>query len=141
MRWVEVTLNVARLHCVLLGRFALLLTLTVEMLMAASDEGLCTLSPSHKQFTQVRYCRLELEQLAINPRELMSAFFAAMMWGSLCASVQGGPEKQVCFRINNTIAIAGNNKRFRTLYAVACRGCAQPFCDDIAHFRSEERRG
>lgn len=95
---------------------------TVEILMDVSDEGLCVLFPSQKQFIRVRYSTEELEKLAIfkssvtsefgiNLCELMSAVFAALMWGLLWASEPGSPVNHACFRIDNTSAIAWNNKR------------------------------
>ncbi|ETP42781.1 hypothetical protein F442_10334 [Phytophthora nicotianae P10297] len=91
--------------------------------MDASDRGLCTLFPAHKQFFQLEFDHAQRElirefnqsgnnEFGINVRELMSVVYAALIWGSSWTSGDEDPESHMKFWIDNMSAVAWSNKRF-----------------------------
>ena len=92
LRWFLLILQHAGLNQVSFTRFTNSTAPSVAIFMDASDLGLCALNPARKEYLQVRFDAAELRQIAtfkagassefgINPRELMSAVFASLVWG------------------------------------------------------------
>jgi hypothetical protein len=121
LRWFLAILSATDLNSIPLARFLRSQRPAVEVFMDASDEGLCALYPARRAYLQVRFDE-ELSSIRdltagrpsnfdINTRELMSAIYAAIAWGSQWAQVDEGPDVHVLLRIDNTSAMAWNNKR------------------------------
>ncbi|KAE9352475.1 hypothetical protein PR003_g4351 [Phytophthora rubi] len=90
--------------------------------MDASDEGLCAIYPARREYLQVRFDEEDLLSIQaqkegqpshfdINTRELMSAFYAALAWGPNWAELDDVHDVHVLLRIDNTSAVAWDNKR------------------------------
>ncbi|OWZ20825.1 hypothetical protein PHMEG_0004714 [Phytophthora megakarya] len=90
--------------------------------MDASDQGLCALFPAKKQYLQVRFTEDELALIrhcnetgsnvfCINVLELMSAVFSALVWVHKWHSKDAEANKNVRFWIDNTSAVAWNNRK------------------------------
>ncbi|ETN24882.1 hypothetical protein PPTG_01056 [Phytophthora nicotianae INRA-310] len=88
--------------------------------MDASDFGLCALFPARREYLQVAFNpqeRLTISEFRlmgkgdynINLRELMSAVFASIAWGSCWSGDANDGHRRVRFWIDNTSAIAWNN--------------------------------
>ncbi|KAG2763381.1 hypothetical protein JG687_00017675 [Phytophthora cactorum] len=90
--------------------------------MDASDMGLCVLYPARKQFLRVRFDLDERSAIrdhnaggatlfGMNTRELMSAVFAALLWGPQWSSTALSVSTHVRLGIDNVSVVAWNNKR------------------------------
>ncbi|KAF1324822.1 hypothetical protein FI667_g9648, partial [Globisporangium splendens] len=121
--WFRAILQAQYLNRLPLARFARSQSLTIEIWMDASDLGLCAVFPARKEYLQVKFDEDERRRISackdglksdfgINVRELMSTVFAAIVWGSLWKSPCSSPEAHVRMWIDNTSAVAWNNKRF-----------------------------
>ncbi|EGZ21530.1 hypothetical protein PHYSODRAFT_329463 [Phytophthora sojae] len=122
LRWFRAILSASHFNSIPLARFTRSQPPSVEVLMDASDVGLCALLLARREYIQVR---LDAEERAaiheqkhggaftfgINIRELMSAAFAAITWGHLWTASDDGADVHVRLRIDNTSAVAWSNKR------------------------------
>ena len=122
IRWFLSLLEHHALNSIPFLRFTQAQQPTVAIFMDASDMGLCALFPARREYLQVRFDTAELQliaaanqsgatELGINLRELMSAVFAALVWGPLWSISGAAPENHVRFWIDNTSAVAWTNKQ------------------------------
>jgi hypothetical protein len=88
-----------------------------EVMMDASDTGLCALEPQLRQFIRVQFTeavrrtfQTMKEENSINVRELMSAALAALYWGPAWTG-SGRHRIHVRMKIDNTSAVSWLNKR------------------------------
>ncbi|OWZ10482.1 LOW QUALITY PROTEIN: Cleavage induced protein [Phytophthora megakarya] len=120
--WFRSILYYADLNAVPLSRFSGSQPVDYEIFMDASDYGLCAVFPTRREYIQVRFNQEELLNIAkfratgdgdynINLRELMSAVYASITWGSNWAGRSTSEPCHVRFWIDNTSAIAWNNRR------------------------------
>ena len=123
IRWLLVILECGQLHRIPLKRFATQVPATCHIQMDASNQGLCALYPDRKEYLQVRFDSEELAAIdkalrggssdfGINLRELLSTVFAALVWGQHWLPKSEDVMTHVIFLIDNTAAVAWNNKRF-----------------------------
>jgi hypothetical protein len=123
LKWFSAIMHTARLNSIPLEQFVDRQDPNEHVFMDASDVGLCAILPSRKEFLQVRFSDSELQQIAqakqgaggdfgINVRELMSAVFAALVWGQCWSSPTSSHNpSHIHFWIDNRSAVASNNKR------------------------------
>ncbi|OWZ13122.1 Cleavage induced protein [Phytophthora megakarya] len=124
LRWFDLILRIGRLNRIPLVRFTRRHDPSVDIYMDSSDRGLCALFPSRKVYLQVEFSDEEFNliqtfkstgdnEFGINVRELMSAVFAAIVWGSAWSHMGEDIETHVRFWIDNTSAVAWNNRKSR----------------------------
>ena len=92
-----------------------------EVVMDASDSGLCVYSPARKEFLVHDFNNEERQHVAafndgtknnfdINYRELVSTAFAVLAWGKTWARASSPHPTHIHFRIDNTSAISWQTK-------------------------------
>lgn len=122
LRWFELVLSTGALNAIPLARFVRRHEPDYHIQMDASDRGLCALFPARQQFLQVEFNYEELQLIeefnrsgdgdfGINVRELMSAVFAALVWGHLWSRPSQDSDAHVRFWIDNIAAVSWSNRR------------------------------
>ncbi|GMF13733.1 unnamed protein product [Phytophthora lilii] len=86
--------------------------------MDASDEGLCAIEPTLKQFLRLKFSeeaktqfRADKATNSINVRQMQSAILAALVWGPVWAQRFGPGTTTICFLIDNASAVAWTQRR------------------------------
>lgn len=122
LRWFKVIIGIGRLNAIPLARFVCRHEPHYQIQMDASDQGLCALFPARREFLQVKFTPEEQELIhhcnetgdstfCINVRELLSAVFASLVWGPSWKSSNEESDTHVRFFIDNTSAVAWNNRK------------------------------
>ncbi|KAJ8554880.1 hypothetical protein ON010_g9603 [Phytophthora cinnamomi] len=117
LRWFPIILTIAPLNAIRFDRFVDRVDPDYIVLMDASDSGICAAFPARKEFLQIQFDPEERWSIAssnesfdINVRELLSAVFAAVVWGKTWRSTDSQP-CHVRFNIDNQSAVCWSNTR------------------------------
>lgn len=121
LHWSLTVLKMARLHSIPLERLLRFRSLRLLSLWMSVTTGLCVLVPAFHEFIQLEFLvegkhqlrqaqRGDDHRFGINCRELMSAVFAAIVWGDRWRPDSSCMQHHVLFRIDNTTAIAWTNR-------------------------------
>lgn len=117
LRWFQIILQQhARFNRIPVEHFAQVATPAVHVHMDASNDGLCALVPSLRQFIRVRFTRSAKDATnssvnSINVRELQSAVLSALIWGPTWAATDTRHPTHICFWIDNVSAVSWSQRR------------------------------
>ncbi|POM65663.1 Hypothetical protein PHPALM_18590, partial [Phytophthora palmivora] len=107
-----------RFNSIPVEQFARCARPTVHVHMDASNQGLCVIEPTLRQYIRVRYTPEERETFtadftstSINVRELQSAVLAALLWGPVWTANATQVPVHVCFWIDNASAVSWAQRR------------------------------
>ncbi|EGZ05624.1 hypothetical protein PHYSODRAFT_342415 [Phytophthora sojae] len=119
LKWLQLILqNSDRFNSIPVDHFGNMAAPTVHVQMDASNDGLCALEPSLRQFIRVKFTEAEQQMFttdmsvnSINVRELQSAVLAALHWGPIWSARSPHRPIHVCFWIDNAVAVSWTQRR------------------------------
>lgn len=119
LQWFRAVLqHQERFNGIPVSRFSGAVAARYHVFMDASDDGLCVLEPTFKQYLRVQFTEAEKGafkgsggERSNNVRELQSAVLAALYWGPAWATSDPSESVGECFHIDNSSAMAWASKR------------------------------